>query len=529
MNIKKIFSDKAFLIQLIGFVMLQIFIDMYRPFFESRYQVFGISLPEIVNLFCFAVLTFVFLVKAAKKPKVLIPVGIYSLCLILYLVFHFLNLAKFDQSILHGSEKNLFKEFYFILRTYLLPVFLSYYFLCSKIDRFSFKKTVSSLSLIISTNIIFTNIFKISFVSYAATLEKNTFITKNIFQWFFDPDITNPYLMTSKGWFYMGNQIGLILLMLFVFVMMFALESGKMGDYLVLFSNALAMLMVSTQVATLGCVIVLILGFVFAVVFGMLLKQFPFGIKNAVTYAVIAAVCFSILPFSPMVTIQSQQEQALSVTEEQENEREKLKDRYEKIKSDIKTLNGKEAKKAEEEMRIFKEEFCSLLYNKASFFGFEPNFLYLLPVENNFEFWFETATGDNEHVDYRKFKAMLFQEVLELNENKTGDRLWGIGYISGFPYTEQDFVSQNIFFGYAGTLLLIGPYYLLFLWGIFLALKKIRSCFIYENAFFALFLGLSTLLSFMAGHLFYSLFSIVIFALISAYFFKFQTERYRIS
>ncbi len=527
MDIKKIFSDKAFLIELIGFVILQVFIDMYRPFFESRYQVFGISLPEIINLFYFAFLTLVFFVKGIKKPKTLIPVGIYSFLFVFYLVFHLSGAARFDQNILQGSDTNLLKEVYFISRTYLIPLFIAYYLLCSTLDRVSFRKTVLILSTVISTNIIITNIFKISFICYAAALDTNSFITRNIFQWFYHPDTENPAYMTSKGWFYMGNQIGLILLMLFVFVIMFALESGKMRHYLIAFSNALAMIMVGTKVAVLGCCIVLVLGMIFALVFGIAMKKFAFLPKHIITYLVILAVCFATLPFSPTRMMQAQQEEAFTVTAEQKEKREELKNRYEKIQEKIETLQGEEKEAAKEEMAKFQSDFCALLNHSPSFFGIDAAFLYLFPAENNFNFWFETATGGNEQVNYRKFKTVLFREVLEKNNNKQRDFLWGIGYISGFPYSEQDFISQGIWFGTVGTVLLIGPYYLLFFWGVFLALKKIKTCFIYENAFFALFFGLSTLLSLMAGHLFFGVFSIVIFAFISVYFFKFQTERYQ--
>lgn len=525
-NAKKIFSDKAFLIQLIGFVFLQIFIDMYKPFFESSIQIFGISLPELINLLYLAFLTLVFFVKAIKKPKVLIPFGIYSLLLVVYLVFHLLNISRFDQSILNNSEQNWFKEIYFILRTYLIPVFVFYYLLHSDLDRTFFKKTLSAVSLIISSNIIITNVFKVSFICYASTLEKNSFVTRNVFEWFFNPDTKNPVYMTSKGWFYMGNQIGFILLMLFVFVIMFALESGKVSDYLIAFSNALAMILVGTKVATLGCCIVLLLGIVFAIVFGLILKQFSFRLKHIIIYGVMAIVCLGIIPFSPTGIIQAQKEEAFIITEEQQNITETLKKEEAELKGEGEGKD-KNSKVNKANLERFKKNFCAYLNSAPYFFGVEPEFLELFPAEENFDFWYRIATGGNEQVNYRQFKSSLYEEILRLNKNEIGDRLFGIGYVSAFPYSEQDFVSQNIWFGFFGTVLFIGPYFLMLCWGIILALKKIKTCFIYQNAFFALFIGLSTLLCLMAGHLFYGIFSITIFAFVTAYFFKYQTERVR--
>ena len=187
----------------------------------------------------------------------------------------------------------------------------------------------------------------------------------------------------------------------------------------------------------------------------------------------------------------------------------------------------KEPNNSSEKIESFKKEFCDYLNSAPYFFGIHPEFLELFPAEENFDFWYSIATGGNSQIDYRHFKVVLYEEIIRNNDNETGDRLFGIGYTSNFPYSEQDFVSQNIWFGYLGTILLIGPYFLLFAYGIILALIKIKKCFIYQNAFFALFFAASVLLSFMAGHLFYGIFSITVFAFMSAYFFKFQTERYR--
>ena len=173
---KKIVSDKAFRIELIAFLFLQIFIDMYRVFFESSVQIFGISLPELVNFLFFGFLTLVFFIKFFKTPKVFLIPGIYAVFLLVYLVFHSVNILKFNQNIFYGSELNLFKEIYFIGRTYVIPAFVFYFFICAKFSFDAFEKVLSALSLLISSNIILTNFFKVSFISYASSLEKNSFI-----------------------------------------------------------------------------------------------------------------------------------------------------------------------------------------------------------------------------------------------------------------------------------------------------------------------------------------------------------------
>ncbi len=513
-QLKKLLSDKAFTIELICFIFLQVAIDIYRVFFESSIQIFGISLPELLNIGGLFFLTLIFFLKFLKKPKFYIPIATYTLLVAGYLVFHTINILKFNQNIFEGSELNWFKEIYFIIRTYLIPVYVFYYLICSSLTFPLFKKTVSALSLFISSNIVITNIFKVSFIAYASTLEKNSFITRNIFQWFYNPDKEFPAYMTSKGWFYMGNQIGLILFMLFVFVILIAFEKGTLGSYLLILLNGIALAMIGTKVSSIGGCLILILGLIFAVVFGVILKQFSFKLKNFVVYSVITAILFTVVHYSPMYSMQEDRSSAYELTEEQKKATESLASKFKE--------QGNKGQFSEEFIRDFSDYVNSSPY----FFGIHPEFLQLYTIEDHFEFWYDIVIyNNNKQVDYRYMKSLIYDDALACNDNIVGDKLFGIGYISAFPYSEYDFISQNIWFGYLGTLLFIGPYLMLTLYGIFIAIKNIKKCFIYQNAFFALGICAPLLISYLAGHLFFGIFSITIFAFITVAFYKFQLER----
>lgn len=513
--LRKLLSDKAFNIELICFIFLQVVIDIYRVFFESRFQIFGISLPELLNICGLLFLTLIFFLKFLKKPKFYIPIAIYTLLIAVYLVFHTVNILKFNQTIFEGSELNWFKEIYFIARTYLIPVYVFYYLICSNLTLPLFKKIVSALSLFISSNIVITNIFKISFISYASTLEKNSFITRNIFEWFYNPDKQFPAYMTSKGWFYMGNQIGLILFMLFVFVIFIAFEKGTISSYLLILLNGVALAMIGTKVSSLGGCLILILALVFAIVFGVILKQFSFKLKNFVVYSVITAILFTVVAYSPMYSMQEDRSSAYELTEEQKKATESLALKFKE--------QGNTAQLSEE----FIKDFSDYVNSSPYFFGIHPEFLKLYPIEEHFEFWYDIVIyRNNQQVDYRYMKSLIYDSALIDNGNIVGDKLFGIGYVSAFPYSERDFISQNIWFGYLGTLLFVGPYLLLTLYSIFIALKNIKKCFVYQNGFFALGICAPLLISYLAGHLFYGIFSITIFAFITVAFYKFQKEGY---
>lgn len=503
---KKLLSDKAFLIELVSFVVLQIFIDMYRVFLETRFQIMGISLPEVVNIAFFVFLSLVFFIKNLKTPKRFIPIGVYTVLVGVYLILHTINILKFDQNIFTGSELNWFKEIYFIARTYLIPIYVFYYFLTSSFQMGIFKKTISIMSLIISANIVLTNIFKVSFICYASALEKNEFITRNIFEWFYNPDKQHPEFMTSKGWFYMGNQIGIILFMLFVFVLMNALQSGKIRSYLLMLLNGVALIMVGTKVALLGGALALGIGFIFAIVFGVHLKQFTFKLKQGIAYVVISIILAVLVAFSPMISMQSDRMEAYELSEEQ--------------KKCVEQLKGIEISNLDEE---FIKEFTEYVNRFPYSFGIEKEFLQLFPIEDNFSFWYYIAiSGNKSQIDFRYMKSKIYEEGLEKNQNKVADRLLGIGYISAFPYSEKDFVSQNMWFGYIGSVLLIGPYILVALYGAYLALKRREDWFNYQNAIFAMGICATLAICLLAGHLFYGVFSITIFGFVVAAFYKLQ-------
>lgn len=65
----RLINDKNFSLQLLGFVILQPFVDIYRVFFENTIEIAGISLAELINLLAIAYLIFLFVVKYIKQPK----------------------------------------------------------------------------------------------------------------------------------------------------------------------------------------------------------------------------------------------------------------------------------------------------------------------------------------------------------------------------------------------------------------------------------------------------------------------------
>lgn len=493
-QIKNLIEDKYFNIQVIVFLMLQPFINMFRTFFESSVQLFGISLPELINLFLIVYLLFLFFIKYFREKKVIIPLVIYLAVTAIYTVFHLWNILNFNQNILTSTDINIFKETYYILRTYLVPIMFFYILLNCKIENATFLKVTEILSWIISGNIVITNLFKISFISYASSLEKNQFVEKNIIEWFTTSGTKKPILMTSKGWFYMGNQIGMVLFILFPFTVLLFLKNKSIKNFILVLLNIIAMIMVGTRVASVGALLILIATVFIVILFAWVLKQFKFTLKNVVAFLSLLLIGVFLFLYSPTINIAADRKQAFDTTPiDQEID----------IEDELAEFNDFEDSTT--------DAFEQVFGHPCTYFGIDTEFVELLDLKENIKFWEKTITNsDKSQIEYRRFKSLIYEEVLKKNDNPA-DRWLGIGYTSYFPYTERDFVAQNIWFGYIGTFLLIFPYIAYLIYALIVLLRKLKSRFTYENAIFAISLVGSLLLCFMAGHLFFDVFSSVIF------------------
>ena len=506
-QLKNLIEDKYFNVQVIVFLVLQPFINMFRTFFEDRVQLLGISLPELINLGLIGYLSLLFLIKHFRQKKVMIPLFLYLAAIAVYTVLHLWNLSNFNQTILTPTDINVFKETYYIIRTYIIPLLFFYILLNSNVQNAAFLKVTEILSWIISGNIVLTNLFKVSFISYASLLEKNQFIERNIVEWFTNPDTETPVLMTSKGWFYMGNQIGMVLFILFPFAILLFLKNKSIKNFILVLLNAVAMIMVGTKVASIGALLILAATVFVVILFAWILKQFKFTIKHVAAFLVLIAFSTFLFLYSPTINIAADRKQAVEETPTDQNV----------------TINN-EAVESEDPDVSNVDAFTQIFGHSCNYFGIDNEFVELLNVKKNVKFWESIITGNSKaQIDYRTFKSLIYEEVLRKNDNPA-DRWLGIGYTSYFPYAERDVVAQNIWFGYAGTILLIGPYVAYLICALVSILKKFKSRFTYENAIFVISLVGGLALSCMAGHLFFDIFSAIIFTWVLANFCRRQSD-----
>lgn len=488
---QKLYNDNALSRQFALLVFLQPFIDIYRLFVGNGIEIAGISLVELINILFIGYLGVLFIFNQ-KRWKTFALAGVYAVLLGAYLCLHCLNILKFDTGIISGTAVNIVVELYVVLRAYVLPVMLLYMMVYIKTEEERFVKTAVGTSAFISTVIVATNLFKVSYISYASYLEENEHIRQNMIEWFTKSPPKDLNLITSKGWFYSGNQIGLILLILFPVVVYYAAASKKKRGYACVVVQVVAMIMVATKTAALGNLLVIGIMIVLLLIFGLIKKQLKENIKAILFLALILGGGMLLLNNSPVKMMISLQGMSYMRSEEEED--------------------------LEEELELFAEgeldtEGFSKFLNKYYYiYGIQEEFVKLFPVDQHPQFWLAVISNPNKkQINFRDFKVEIYEQVLKLNDNP-GDRYWGIGYTTNFPYMERDVMAQAAWFGSVGAVLLLSPFALVFLLSVFNILKRFRE----KINLYTCTLGLGVCAgaggALMAGHLIGYFFPVIIWS-----------------
>lgn len=496
---KKLYSTEGLAEQFMILVCLQPIVDIYRIFVGNAIEIAGISLVELINILFIGYLLFLFMLNQ-KRVRSFIPAIIYAIVLCLYLVLHCYNVLQFDTTIITGTDINIVIELYVIIRAYILPVMLLYIMVYIRTTEERFLKTTVYTSYFISIVIVVTNLLKVSFVSYASSLETNEFIRQNFIEWFTKQPPENLNLITSKGWFYSGNQIGLILLMLFPIVVYYAIQRQKTYTYVMVAVQVMAMILVATKTAALGAFLVLGVMAVLLIVFCLIEKEWKKCFKTLGILALIFVGGLFFLMKSPVIRMMGLQ--SLSYEESEVEE----------------ALEGQTAQllPKEKDEEFDREGFIKFINRYYYVYGIQEEYIKLLPVEQYTDFWFSVFIDESKRqVDFRDFKQRLYQLVLSENNNM-GDEYWGIGYTTNFPYLEKDIYAQSVWFGNVGCVLFVGPYFICFLYAVINILLNLRK----KINIYVCTLGLSicagTMGALLAGHLFGYFFPIIIYSYVIA-------------
>lgn len=534
---KKIFkhlSEKLEL-QIIIFVMLLPFIDIYDFFIGSSVQFLGIS---VIELFKISIVNYLLiLVIISKKSKIISLWYKYKkvICLVLiifllYIFVHVLNVSNFNSNILSNTmDKNVLVELYYIYRTYFISLIIFFIIMMSDINKEKIIKLISIICFIMSIIIVVSNIFQVSYIAYSSYLEEDTLISGNIFSWFSDLNVTNADLYTSKGFFFSANQLSVILFSSFMISVLNFVISNKWYLYFTLFIKALALLMLSTKVCGIGLFLILII-YIILILFFRIFKKQKIE-KTKLCYLILIFFSFMCLFFysplrykievlnnnltkneSPKKDTFASNIQETTVIKNSNN----VFKQYEQSESEkAYAMDLVSLANIEELNEYEKDAFIIKLIEKRGSLGIHFSYMEEYPIEDNLNFWKKVVLlPQSDRINFRKFKSYWYKDVLQKNDNIFFDKLFGIGYVSGFPYLESDFLGQDIWFGKIGTFYFVWIYVIFY---IVISIKFLRS--IYknlnmENCILCICLGIVFIISYIAGHTFGNIFPMTILILI---------------
>lgn len=430
--------DKLIRINIFLVFLLLPIIDSLRRTGIKNIEIFGISIIEFLY---FVLIGTSFIVTLTKiKKKEMLPLIIYTIILGIYIVFHDINILKFNTDIFLDANINVFKESYYIIRTYYVPVLLLFT-LCKNSDILDlkyYKKILKMLVILISFSIIILNIFKISFATYQ---EKNFFIDYNIFD-FYKADISYK-LLSTRGWFDSANEISAILVTLLPINIYFLYKDNKKINYLFYIVQVISMIILGTRVSTY-CTILISLLFIFINIFSSCIKKEKINYK----FIVVAVITCSYYFLSPIGNYY--------LTNETPNYN----------SNDVYSL---------ELAKLGDEEAIEYINNNLSKFRISKHFVELYPVDRDIDFWKSTALGNrNENNNSRIMKIKIINRMKERNNNKN-DSILGMGYTINFEDLERDYVYQYYILGLLGLIILIFPQVTLLIKNSFMIVRNYKK------------------------------------------------------
>ena len=446
---------------------------------------------------------------------------------VLFLVFHLINVASLDGDLINGLSHNIFTEVYYLYRTYGVCMTLLAAVLLSSLDSGTTIKSISMIGFIISLAIVLSNLLKISFVAYDSSLPKSEIISGSIIDWFRTLNASNADLYSSKAWFFSTNQLSLVLIITMMISALYLAETRKKVLFFTFPVKLLASLMLSTKTCFLGIFITLIVLAVLAPVCDLIKrKKFSFYGVGIIGYAVLLLVTFRFLaPYSPInykLNVFNTISADTNITAQDILiDKDILKDEEDKYGSDIdkeiEALSGAsllDLAKKENMTETERKLFISQLKNSYGTLGIHPLYIDLYPVEDNIVFWkCSLLLPQSERTNYRNFKSLMYQDLLQKNGNPFMDLAFGYGYVSHMEYIEKDYIGQVAFFGVLGALCLIGPYLAVFLAAVLFILKDLKNRFTLRNLFLGATVAEILLVVYITGHGFGNLFPMTFFTL----------------
>ncbi len=494
---KKWFNKRTLYILTCILVILHPFIELDYLAYPFLNQIGLPRLTTIVNLLVFPLIVVAtFLLYEKKKKRAFLCLLGYGILFGIYFLLH----CKSADALQYKIYLPVIYYFSFVDEavycfTLLLPLVYIWVFYSQDVTEKSLEKISYWLSGLIGIPILLGNLFTFAMSTYEG------YTIANIFSWFslpFDSETHHPRLYASKFFFEEGNTISILLFMILPLLYYFFLKEKdikkKVLKGALIFIQSIAMMMLSTRVATYGAIIVPVMMILIYIV-EMLLKYEKLNKVFLLCTALMIAVCGMIYPYSP--AYQNMQIDARS---------------YEFQKGD--DPERKDAAKAVREGGIGLEKYSDewfgfytymfeayhymirvtppAYYREMYDYKFDPQFWVDLIFDYELE---ERINGRQIQTIFTKYKW---------KDMSTKEKMLGMGYstfMHGGIIIERDFVRQYYAFGPIGFVLLMGGWILLTAYlglKIILGYKKKRWNYLNVTLMMSICMGLAS--SYVSGH-----------------------------
>lgn len=418
---------------LMTFVILQPFLDYRGLFVNEKLQIVGFTLPTLVRFAGIFVMTLLS-IQCGFTKKVIFPYVAYAVIVMIYFIVHHIVVSK-DMAMPSSYEYSFMSEFLYIARM-VLPFLVLYLTLVVKITYKKFIFCIQIVSLIIGVVIVISNLMHVSLTSYYTAGKYNVL---NFIEWF-TCDIGQYTFeeLTSKGWFFMANQIGALMLLLLPINLYDMLKRTTKMSIISSFLLAIAMILLGTRVAVYGAIGMLLV-YVLLFLFFKLTKIEELMWKSGIALIILICVVGILFMNSPIQRrIYTYGEVNTEGIDSVMNE------------SDYEDLD--ESQIEENVLEFYRDFKISDIY-----------ILKIYPYNEDLEFWsnfMEDYQGEVQN--NRNMQNLITRRIAKLN-NDFSNKLFGYShsrFTNGGLYLEQDIVVHCYTLGIVGAFILLGPWFL---------------------------------------------------------------------
>ena len=440
-------------------------------------HIFYNSISTLIRVGFISLIFLIIFIKYSNKKERKI-LFIYFIMVLFYSIIHFINASNYN-NLVPTIYSNLSEALY--IYKMIMNILIIYIVYKLNINQKDFAKYLKISLWFISGSIVFCNILKLGYATYSFNP-----IKANIFSWF-TSDENKFNVISGKGYFHLGNQIIAIILLYYPLLLNDIKESFKKKDILLSIIVLLSMLILGNRLSTIGPLIILVLSFLLHL-FLVKIKSEAFNIRFF-AFLLISIIIYNIFLFhSPLLERKSYQDDKLDrslITLEKEDQ----------------SASVDEIVKADKDLeQRFKDKLVNMNFP-----------LRYYKYENDPEFWENMLTKSPVVLTNTRFiEISVIERVKSLNDNELDD-WFGIGYdrVINVFNIERDYVMQYYSVGIIGTILLLGIYFIVYIYSLFKVLFNLEKKLTFKNIMLLFSTGIFLTAAYFSGNLFNAISTII--------------------